>query len=122
MIETISFEEPNIIGFRLDGKIDDESYDQAVAAIQAALKNHERICIYAEVERLGGMSLETFLENFKVKFGFLRQLERFEKEAIVSDKEWIETLTKIGDTLFPGVKVKHFSFDDKDEALAWIKS
>ena len=120
MIELISFEEPNIVGFRLDGKIDEESFDKAVAAIEEVLANNERIRIYAEVKSLGGMSLETFFENLKFKSQLFRQLEKFEKEAIVSDRGWIEKLVKVSDKLFPSVDVKYFGFDEKEEALAWI--
>ena len=63
MLEIIPFEQANIIGFRLDGRISDEEYHQAVAIIETALENSEKIRVYAEVERLGGMSLETFFEN-----------------------------------------------------------
>lgn len=122
MIEIIPFDEPNIIGFRLDGKIDDESYDQAVAEIQQALDNNDNISIYAEVEKFGGMSIEKFFDNFKVKFGFLKELDKFEKEAIVSDKQWLESMIKLSDKLFPSVEVRYFSFENKDDALAWIKN
>jgi hypothetical protein len=121
MIEIISFEEPHIIGIRLDGKIDNESFDRAITKIQDALENNQKIRIYAEVVSFGGMSLEKFFENLKVKFEFMGQLEKFEKEAVVSDKQWVDSLVKIGDKFFPGVEVKCFTFDKKDEALAWVK-
>ena len=76
----------------------------------------------SKVEKLGGMSLETFFENLKAKIEFLGELEKFEREAVVSDKSWVETLVKISDKLFPSVDVKHFSFDEKNDALAWIKN
>ena len=63
MIERIPFEETNIVGFRLDGKIDDDSYHRTIDAINIALENNDKIRVYAEVESLGGMSLDTFFEN-----------------------------------------------------------
>ncbi len=122
MIEIINFDEPNIIGFRLDSKIDNDGYDRAVTEIQQALDNNDKISIYAEVEKFGGLSIEKFFENFKVKFGFLKELDKFEKEAIVSDKQWLETMIKLSDKLFPSVEVRYFSFEDKEDALAWVKS
>jgi hypothetical protein len=121
MIETIRFDEPNVVGLRLDGKIDNDSYDRTIAEIQNALDNNDKIRIYAEVVKFGGISVEKFFENFKVKFGFFKELDKFEKEAIVSDKQWIEGLVKAGDKLFPSVEVRYFSFDDKEDALAWVK-
>ncbi len=52
MIELIPFEEPNVVGFRLDGKMDDDSYHQAIAAIDDALKTNDKIRIYAEVVKI----------------------------------------------------------------------
>jgi len=122
MIEIIPFAKANIIGFRLDGKIDDDSYKQAVARIQNLLDDNDTIRIYAEVVSLEGMSVETFFENIKVKFGFFSDRERFERQAIVSDKQWVEILTNISGRLFPSVEVKYFSFAEKEEALAWVKN
>jgi len=122
MIEIINFDEPDIIGFRLDGKIDDAGYDGAVAKIQQALDNNHKISIYAEVEKFGGMSIDKFFENFKVKFDFLKELDKFEKEAIVSDKQWLASMIKLSDKLFPSVEVRYFSFENKADALAWVRS
>jgi hypothetical protein len=122
MIKILPFDEPNIIGFRLGGQIDDAGYDQAVAEIQQALDNNNKIRIYAEVEKFGGMTPEKFFENFKVKFGFFKELNKFEKEAIVSNKQWLASMTKLSDRLFPSVEVRYFPFEDKDEALTWIKN
>jgi hypothetical protein len=49
-------------------------------------------------------------------------LDKFEKEAIVSDKQWLETMIKLSDKLFPSVEVRYFSFENKADALAWVKS
>ena len=67
------------------------------------------------------MSIETFFENLKFKFQLLGELNRFEKEAIVTDKGWVENAAKVANSLFPGIEVRRFSFDEKDRALAWIK-
>ena len=122
MIEIIPFDESNVVGFRLDGRIDDVDYDQTVAEIQQALDNNKKIRIYAEVENFGGMSVEKFFENFKVKFGFFKELDRFEKEAIVSDKQWLASIIKLSDKLFPSVEVRYFSSENKADALAWVKN
>ena len=82
MIEIIPFDESNVVGFRLDGRIDDVDYDQTVAEIQQALDNNKKIRINAEVENFGGMSVEKFFENFKVKFGFFKELDRFTRKTL----------------------------------------
>jgi len=122
VIEIIPFEETNIVGFKLDGKIDDDGYHRAIDAINTALDNNDKIRIYAEVKSLGGMSLDTFFENIKVKFNYFRELDRFEREAVVSDKKWLEPLIEISDAIFRSVEVKYFAFEDKAQALDWVKN
>lgn len=121
MLEIIPFEEKYIVGFRLDGKIDQLDFDQAVAAIEAALTADRKIRIYAEVTTLGGMSAETFMKNLRFKFQLFQDLSQFEKEAIVSDKKVVETLTSIGDKLFPSIEARHFSFVDKERLWLGLK-
>lgn len=121
MIELIPFDEPHVVGFRMDGKIDDESYHAAVAAIEAALAANETINIYAEFVSLSGMALDVFFENFKVKFEMFRQIEKFKKEAIVTDKRWVEKVAGVADKLFPSMEIRHFSYAEKVPALDWVK-
>ncbi len=111
------------MGFTLDGRIDDTGYSQTVTAIKDALTGNDKIRIYAEVESIGAMSFDTFIENIKFKFDlFKNELNKFEKEAVVSDKEWLEPLLKLGDKIFPSIEVKYYSLDKRDEALAWVKN
>ena len=121
MIEEIPFDEPNIVGLRIDGKIDNEGFEKTVVFINTALAENDKINIYAEVKNLGGMSVETFFKNLKFKFKLFGELNRFGKEAIVTDKEWVQNAVKIGDKIFPSVEVRYFSFSDKETALAWVK-
>jgi hypothetical protein len=122
MIELIPFEEAHIVGIRLDGRFDDEGFGAVVAAIDTAQANNDKINIYAEAVSIGGMSIDTFLETIKVKFNYLKASDKFEKEAIVSDKRWLESLIKVGDKLFPSIEVRYFSSEEKEAALAYVKA
>ena len=59
------------------------------------------------------------MEDIRFAFPHLRN---FEKKAVVSEKGWVEKLIDIGDKLFPSIEVRHFSFDQKDEAIKWVQS
>ena len=119
MLELIPFKEGNIIGFRLDGRIEDESFDEATAKMEEMLKEHDKLRVYAEIEEIGGMSVDTIMKDIHFK---LKHFKDFEKEAIVTDKGWLEAWIKIADKLLPHIEVKHFSPDEKKEAKAWLKS
>jgi len=118
MIEIIPFEEGNIIGFRINGRIEDEEFDEAVAKMEEMLKPYDKLRVYAEIEKIGGMSVNTFMKDMHFK---LKHWRDFEKEAVVSDKGWLESWVGIADKLFPGIEIKHFSTDEKEKAKEWIR-
>ncbi|NJO99018.1 MAG: STAS/SEC14 domain-containing protein [Pleurocapsa sp. CRU_1_2] len=39
---------------------------------------------------------------------------------MISDRKWLEGLAALGNTLFSGIEVKHFTPDQKDRALEWV--
>jgi hypothetical protein len=63
------------------------------------------------------MSVEAFIQDLKFS---LQHLQDFDREAIVSDHLWLKTLATVGNTLFFGVEVRHFTFDERDKAIEWI--
>jgi len=118
MIEIIPFQEKNILGLRLDGRIEDEEFDEIVAKIEEMLKEYEKLRVYAEIENIGGMSVNTFMKDIHFK---LKHWKDFEREAVVSDKSWLESWIGIADKLFPNIELKHFTFEEKEEARKWIR-
>lgn len=118
MITMIPFDEGNIIGIRVEGQIDDEGVKQVFAVVDEKSLQHKKLRIYAEIKEPGLPRFKTWLESLPSK---LKHISTFEKEAIVSDRVWIEAVAKIGDHLFPSIEVKHFTFDNVEKAKEWIK-
>lgn len=118
MLDIIHFKEDNIIGFRLEGRIEEDSFDEAVTMMEKMLEKHDKIRVYAEIEEIGGMNVNTFMKDIHFK---LKHFTDFEKEAIVSDKPWLETWIGVANTIFPHIEVKHFAPDHKEEAKEWLR-
>ena len=118
MLEAIPFEEGNIIGFRLKGKIEDNEFDEIVSIMEQRLKEHKKLRVYAEIEEFKGMSVNTFMKDIHYS---LKHWRDFDKEAVVSDKGWLKTWVEIAGSLFPGIEVKHFSFEEKEKAKEWVR-
>jgi hypothetical protein len=106
-----------IIGLKIDGKIETADLDRVVQSIENQLKPGQKLRIYVEVENWSGMSVEAFIQDLKFS---LQHLQGFDREAIVSDHLWLKTLATVGNTLFFGVEVRHFTFDERDKAIEWI--
>ena len=118
-IQLIPHQTDKIIGFKIDGKIEAEDIDRVVESIEEKLKQGEKLRIYAEISNWSGMSLGAFIKDLKFA---LQHLTDFEKEAIISDRQWLKNLAEVGNKLFSSIEVKHFSLEDRDEALEWIGS
>ncbi|CAN5431475.1 hypothetical protein BH23BAC3_BH23BAC3_13080 [soil metagenome] len=74
--------------------------------------------MYVELESFGGMELKTFIKD--LRFG-LKNLDRFEKEAIVTEKDWVQKITSAADNVTGKIELKAFSFDEKDKAKRWVQ-
>ena len=117
MIELLSIPADHVIGVRIAGKLEKADIDKTAKAIEAKLTVHDKVNIYAEITSFEGITLDALVADMKFVFPHLRD---FAKKAVVSEKHWIEKLVAIGDKLFPSVEVRHFSFDQKEEALKWV--
>ena len=116
-IKLIPHKPDHIIGLEIDGRLDAEDIDRIVELIEKRLNTGEKLRIYAEVNNWSGMSLVAFIKDLKFS---LQHLQDFEKEAIVSDFRWLEGLVALGNTLFSSIEVKHFTLDEKEQALKWV--
>ncbi|QMW06927.1 SpoIIAA family protein [Spirosoma foliorum] len=59
---------------------------------------------------------QAFWEDLKADATYLGA---FEKAVVVTDKDWIGWLAKVGN-LFPGLEIKVFPFSEREQALQWI--
>lgn len=117
MIEPIPLPVDHVVGFRIDGKISVEDILRVTDVIEARLNRHPKLRVYAEVEHFSGISVSALVKDFSFA---LRHLRDFEREAIVSDAEWLKKLADVSDRMLSSIEVRHFSKSEKDKALEWI--
>ncbi len=118
-VQLIPHKPDQIIGLNIDGWIDGEDIERITKLIEQKLKQGEKLSIYAEVHNWSGMSLTALIQDLKFS---LQHFKDFDKEAIVSDRFWLAGLAAVGNTLFSGIEVKHFTFEETDKALDWLSS
>src|SRR3546814_21120856 len=79
MIENIPFNDDNIAGFRIDGRLTAEAYDGIRDVVDAKLARHQKLRIYVEIANDTRISAEAFFKDLKFA---LRPWDRFELEAV----------------------------------------
>ncbi len=118
MIQFIDFEDSNIVGIEIDGKITEAEFDELIRRFEEKFEQYEKVRLYAEMKNFGGMEMKAFFKD--LKFG-LTNFKRFEREAVVTDARWAQQFAKISDPLVPTVKVKAFAYAEKQKAKEWIQ-
>jgi len=119
MIELLEMPGDRVVGVKIDGKIQKADIAAIEAAFADKFKQFDRVSIYVEVAHLGGITLDALVED--LKFG-LSKFRRFAKKAVVSEHQWMDKVAVVSDKLFPSIAVKHFSFAEKADAIAWVNA
>jgi hypothetical protein len=108
----------NIVGFTLEGKIEEGEIEAIGKMMEEKLKTHDKVRMYAEIDNLKGYdSASAFFKDMKYT---LKLWNKIEKAAIVADPKWIDNLTNLADLLTPG-DIKHFPPAEKTLAMQWLK-
>lgn len=119
MLVSIPFADDRVVGFRIESKVTTEVLDQAIALIEVALEKHDKVRLYVEMPSFDGITVEAFYKD--IKYGF-SHWSRFEREAVVTDKRWMETMASLADTLFSSIDVRVFRSDQTNEARDWVQA
>lgn len=117
MLEIIDLGSDDVIGMRIDGRIEIADMERVTTVVAERLEKRDKLRIYVELEELKGISLEALWEDMKLGFN---NFKHFTHKAVVTDKEWVAKIASFADKIIPGIELKAFSTDERDEALAWI--
>ncbi len=118
MIQPVKFQEENIIGFRMEGKINEDEIKSWADLLDQKSDASRKLRVYVEAANIDDVSLKAVMADLKFD---LTHLGDFEKAAFVSDDTWTK-LSAFAAKLIPNIDAKHFSVAEKDEAKEWIKS
>ena len=118
MLEIIDIGAENVLACRMDGKIELDDIERVKTRVAEILAHHDKVRVYVEMESFDGISFQALWEDLKLGF---HNLKSFSHKAVVSDKKWVANIAKVADKLFGSIELKHFTPEERDDALAWIK-
>jgi hypothetical protein len=110
--------ELGILAYSVDGgDIPEEASSIIWQRFDDAKIKGEKIRIYAEMSALPKVSGKLVMEKLKRLGTIFTTVDRM---AIVGDAGWMDVYAKIVDPITK-FEVKHFTVDQKEEAIAWMK-
>lgn len=118
MIRHHKVEGTDVYQFDVKGDIDAQGLEDFIALFNQKATDGEKVKLLGIIHELPALkSFKQLGTTAQLKF---KALQRIEKYAVCSDHDWIESLFPVGNFLTPGIPVKHFDLDERDEALAWL--
>lgn len=117
MLTFIDIDADHVVGINIEGKVSSPEFDRLTTLMEKKMKDHSKIILYMELQSFKGFSAEAFFKDLKFA---LSNLDRFAKEAIVTDKKWMQKASNLSDILTK-VEIKAFPFDEKEVAKQWVQ-
>ena len=119
MLEPLSDLPDSVLGFRASGELTAEDYRTVLEpAVAAALKTRDKLrLLYILGEDLDGLSAGAAWQDTKVG---TEHITRWEKVAVVSDKDWLRHSVVVFGYLIPG-EIRAFETSEEAEARAWVE-
>ena len=120
MLQQLSDLPESVLGFRASGELAAEDYRTVlVPAVEAALETRDKLrLLYILGADLHGFSAGAAWQDTKVG---MEHVTRWEKVAVVSDKDWLRHSVDVFGYLIPG-EIRAFAATEEAEARTWIAS
>jgi hypothetical protein len=117
MIERLDSASPNVLGFKLSGKLHDADYRLFVPAVDAAIAAHGKVRILAQFDDFHGWDLTALWDDIKFATNHCNKVERI---AVVGDSSWEKWMTKIC-VPFTLADIRYFESTHLVAAWKWIE-
>jgi hypothetical protein len=108
-----------LLAYAIDrGDLEDQALDGIWKRFDDAAASGSKIRVYAEMAGVPSVNASMILDKLKRLGTIMSTVERM---AIVGDAGWLDLYTKIVDPITKP-DIKHFTTDQRDEALAWVRA
>ena len=109
----------HVAAYRLSDTLTEADYEKVIADIEARLDRHERVSVVADLTGFHDITLRAGLMDMHYGFSKLLSLNRFPKEALITDKQWLATMAQMMNPLVPFVEIRTFKPGETEAAIAW---
>jgi len=110
--------EAGYLELTVDGPIDATSYTKAIEAVDELLARHKKINVVQVIRDLGWIDPSVWWKDLTFH---MTHRDFIRHAAIVSDKDWIESVSNLLAPLFPAA-VKTFKMSEIEAARTWAKT
>lgn len=110
----------HVAAYRLSQTLTGDDLDAIMADIGARLARHEKLGVLADMTDFTDMTLAAAWKDARFGLGKLWELNRFPKEAVITDKGWLASFIGVLSPAIPFVTIRAFKPEDYEKALTWV--
>ena len=121
MVELMQDMPPGMLGFRVNGRITSEDYaDVLVPELNRAIDGGGGVRAMYVIEDLDAIEPSALWADTKLGFDLVvRHHDAFERNAIVTDIDWMARATQAFGWMIPG-EARVFPLTELEQAKAWV--
>lgn len=111
---------PNRLDIELRGKLNSEEMQTALDELESKAQDIKNGTMLYDVVEFHIPSLGAIAIEFSRLPSMLGLIRKFRKAAVLTDKKWIQKAGELEGLLIPGIEIKAFNRDQKEEAERWL--
>lgn len=116
MLEPIRELPDGVLGFEAVGRIEASDYETVlIPAVREVFDRGDKVRIVLVFERFDGVSAGAAWDDLRMG---VEHLTRWERIALVTDLDWMVTVTSLFGWMTPG-EFKRFPLSERAAAIAW---
>ncbi|SDZ77772.1 STAS/SEC14 domain-containing protein [Microbulbifer marinus] len=112
----------NRLDISMSGKLDSDDMKRALDELAEKADGIEDGQMLFDVIEYQLPSLAAIAVEFSRLPSMLHFIRQFRKAAVLTDKAWIGKISELEGALIPGLHIKAFGHDQKQEAEIWLAS
>ena len=110
------------LDIEMSGKLNTEEMKIALDDLVSKSANIENGKMLYDVVDFHIPSLGAIGVEFSRLPSMFRWIRKFNRAAVLTDKAWLKKASELEGILLPGLEIKAFDRDQKEEAEAWLES
>lgn len=116
MFNAVDYPGQNLLSFIMAGKLTKADYEAVVPTLEEKVKRWGKVNVYLEIGDLDAATLPALWEELKLD---VKHFADFKRAAVVSNNSLLLKATATVTNTVTPAEVKHFSMEQKAEALRW---